>query len=81
MQLYLPKKNLNSILKNHMASTKHVQGMEDSKNVDRRADVLLSRRKGRPWITSVVSVESNQQNLWRFYRKVSAYGKEGESLI
>ena len=78
MQLCPPKRNLESTLRNHMASTKHMQAVEESKNTDRRGSALLSGRRERPWTTSSI-VHSNQPDLHTFYKGPAHEGQEGDS--
>ena len=68
LSLCPPKKNLEWNLQHHLASSKHLQAVEQSKLPTKRIVPLLSGRKGRPALSSGVSVHSNQLELGRWWR-------------
>jgi hypothetical protein len=59
---------LESTLKNHMASSKHLQAVEEFKNQERRGAALLTGRRGRPRTSSALTMESNKSDLHAFFR-------------
>lgn len=42
------KKTLETALRNHMSSSRHIQAVEDFKNIQHRGATVLSGRRGRP---------------------------------
>ena len=63
-----PKKNLESNLQHHLASTKHLQAVEQVKTGKKHDTPILSGKRGRPALSSRVSVHSNQPHLGRWWR-------------
>ena len=62
-----PKKNLEPNLMHHLLSNKHLQAVEQAKMGKKHGTPLLSGRRGRPALSSGVSVHSNQPHLGRWW--------------
>lgn len=81
LSLCLLKKNLKANLRRHLASSKHLQAMEAATNTRKRAASIFSGRRGRPYLSSGVSVYLNQPNLswWWRPKSVAAETEPGEA--
>lgn len=78
LSLCPPKKNLEWNLQHHLAAAKHLQAVEATKVVRKRPGAILSGRKGRPALSSGVSIHSNQPDLSKWWKFSTAADIEGE---
>ena len=68
LSLCPPKKNLEWNLQHHLASAKVLHVVEQSQVVSKRPTAILSGRRGRPTLSSRVSVHSNQPDLGKWWK-------------
>ena len=79
LSLCPPKKNLESNLRHHLASAKHVQALQNSNTTSNLRPAILTGQKGQPFASSGVSVYSNQPDLGRWWSlgRVPTKAEEG----